>query len=193
MRTRTGKRRAGFTLVELLVVIIIIAILASLMLTGIGAAFRRMRITKAKNEVKAIEVAWRQYYTEYRRWPSIGGVPPPQMEIIPIRLSGEALQILMGNNINNSNPKELKFLSSFDSVNASGTPINPWGDKDLDDGSTPPDSFYYMKFDVTFDNAIQSGSGVDNPPTESLARPVMAWTINSTKEVGDPARIVGSW
>ncbi len=147
----------------------------------------------AGRDVKDIERAWRHYYSEYNRWPTLGGIPLPMMEVQPVRLSGDALAILMGTNINGSNPRGVQFISEFKNVNADGTPINPWGDESLTDAATPPESFYYMKFDVNFDRTLQSGRGPDNPPTNSINRPLIVWTIYPDEPVESSKRILGSW
>jgi prepilin-type N-terminal cleavage/methylation domain-containing protein len=63
--------RAGFTLVELLVVIGIIVILMSLLLTAIPAVKESSRKLEAKNMVNQIAVAANAYYTEYAKFPPL--------------------------------------------------------------------------------------------------------------------------
>ena len=60
---------SGFTLIELMVVIAIIAVLAGLTFAAIGSA-----ITKAKNQrqtvqLKCLSAAMQTYRSEYRAWP----------------------------------------------------------------------------------------------------------------------------
>ncbi|MCX7008407.1 MAG: prepilin-type N-terminal cleavage/methylation domain-containing protein [Kiritimatiellaeota bacterium] len=59
----------GFTLVELLVVITIIALLAGLLLPVIIGAIKKAEIAKAKGEVNAIAVAVEHYQNEYSKYP----------------------------------------------------------------------------------------------------------------------------
>ena len=58
---RSPRRRAGFTIVELLVVISVIAILISLLSVGIVQAGGTARQTKALSGLKQIGTAWSQY------------------------------------------------------------------------------------------------------------------------------------
>lgn len=74
--------RAGFTLVELLVVIGIIVILMSLLLTAIPAVKEASRKLEAKNMVNQITVAANAYYAEYAKFPPLNSpdAPPPKTD-----------------------------------------------------------------------------------------------------------------
>lgn len=52
MHTSTLKRQNGFTIVELLIVIIVIAILAAITVVGYGAIQRNARISAVKTDLK---------------------------------------------------------------------------------------------------------------------------------------------
>jgi prepilin-type N-terminal cleavage/methylation domain-containing protein len=62
-------KRDGFTLVELLVVVAIIAILAAVILSAGGAAIRAAQRAKAANLATQIQTAALNYYTEYSVYP----------------------------------------------------------------------------------------------------------------------------
>jgi len=64
---RTG--RHGFTLVEMMVVIIVIAILAGLLLPAIGGAVRRAKNAKIALEMSQISQALERYKTEFGEYP----------------------------------------------------------------------------------------------------------------------------
>jgi len=63
------RRRTGFTIVELLVVISVIAILASLLLPVLSAVTKKAKETKAKLEARDIATAIQGYDSAYGRFP----------------------------------------------------------------------------------------------------------------------------
>ena len=67
-KVRRRRRREAFTLIELLVVIAIIAVLASLMFTGIQAAYGNARRTHCTSNLHQIGVALMAYSDDYQGW-----------------------------------------------------------------------------------------------------------------------------
>src|SRR5438067_5361311 len=68
-----AKGARAFTLIELTVVMLIIATLAALLMTGASGAFERARKTQAKNDVTQIVTAVNAFYTEYGKYPVPAG------------------------------------------------------------------------------------------------------------------------
>ena len=68
MKLRTEYR--GFTLVELLTVIGIIAVLAGILIPTVNVAIRKAKVAKARADVEAIALAAKLYHDEYGRWPA---------------------------------------------------------------------------------------------------------------------------
>jgi prepilin-type N-terminal cleavage/methylation domain-containing protein len=66
---RQPRKRAGFTLVELLTVIAIIAILASMLMPVLAAVTKKAKIVKAKHEISALVSAIEAYDQAYGRFP----------------------------------------------------------------------------------------------------------------------------
>ncbi len=64
------QRGIAFTLVELLVVIGIIAILAAVVIGGVGSALRFAKRTKAASLATTIQTAVQSYYSEYGVYPT---------------------------------------------------------------------------------------------------------------------------
>lgn len=64
--SRGSSARAAFTLVELLVTMVIIAILASLTLAGLGGVRQRAKADKTRNTIRKIDAVIRPMYDSYR-------------------------------------------------------------------------------------------------------------------------------
>jgi len=62
--------RGGFTLIELLVVMSIIGVLAGMGMMGIPMIMKQVKITKAKNDIKSIEMALSMYKNDYGIYPN---------------------------------------------------------------------------------------------------------------------------
>ena len=69
MKMRKAK---GFTLVELLIVIIIIGILAGMLLLAVGSATDKAEATKIVNALRNYKSATLMYYTDNSNWPPVG-------------------------------------------------------------------------------------------------------------------------
>ena len=69
-------KKGGFTLLELLVVIVVIGILATLVTGGATYAVRVSREKRRTISCKTLQTAIRRYYNEYNEWP--GGVEPDE-------------------------------------------------------------------------------------------------------------------
>lgn len=66
---RHALRRAGFTLLELLVVVSIIMILVGILLPSFSNIKRGAKNKKALSDVTAIATAIREYHLEFHKWP----------------------------------------------------------------------------------------------------------------------------
>ena len=78
---KRSRSKLGFTLLELLIVVIIIGILAAVALPGFGRMVRRSRTAEAQNVVGSMLTAEFLYYQERRSFASAAGdllvdIPP---------------------------------------------------------------------------------------------------------------------
>jgi type II secretion system protein G len=69
MKTLTYAK-AGFTLVELVVVVVILAILAAVVVPVVGDKVDAARVTAARGTMKEISNAFNQYHVDTSAWPS---------------------------------------------------------------------------------------------------------------------------
>ena len=83
--------RRGFTLIELMVVIAIIGILASIVLAGLGTAKQSGRDAKRISDIKNIQLALAEYYGDNLKYPPIDLSPLQTggyLSVIPLDPNG---------------------------------------------------------------------------------------------------------
>ena len=66
MKARQGR---GFTLIELLIVVAIIAILAAIAVPNFLEAQCRAKVSRVKNDMRSISVAWEAYHVDWNTYP----------------------------------------------------------------------------------------------------------------------------
>lgn len=115
--------RRAFTLIELLVVIAIILMLAGLLLPAFSYAREVARKTRARNEVKQLDTAFKSVLSDYRTWAN--AVSGASAVISPsangMDVDSTAIAYLRGGNAKGS--VYMEFDGS--STNSSGF-IDPW-------------------------------------------------------------------
>ncbi len=184
-----GSRQRGFTLVELLVVIGIIALLAGILVPTIGSIIDKAERVQAQADVKGLATAWKEYYNEYGRWPVDGNVAfsmapsqyrqnageasaPPSVQSTGILMVVKIMTNIMYADIGvarinmdgmrtNYNPKMMTFMDyRTESLNTSGDFVDPWG------------YTYRVLFDA-------NGSGTVEPAWTNVVinERVIAWSV----------------
>lgn len=70
LQTLKNRQQAGFTLVELLIVIVVIAILAAIVITTFSGVQARARDTERQTDIKALASQLEVYYTNEGSYPT---------------------------------------------------------------------------------------------------------------------------
>jgi prepilin-type N-terminal cleavage/methylation domain-containing protein len=175
---RSGKN-AAFTLIELLIVISIIAVLASLALPAMGNALNSAKKTTAKNQAVQIATAITAYETEYGRLPPFTGSTLTLANIGMLLASDTA-----------NNPRGINFIeASLWKSGKGGTNGNGFCDPFSSNNA------YSVALDTNYANTLsnlpsQSASGSTVTYTNTLTKHVGVWTVwtNGSRQV-----LINSW
>ncbi len=178
----SGARR-GITLIETLMVVAILAVLASLLLTGVVAARHRARLVVAQTEVRSLETAWKNYYATYTRWPS------GTAEGVTYAIVGERAAALFGHAAGPDNPRQIVFTEFRRFADPGRSePVNPWWTPDL----SATACYYYARFDTDGDHIIGAAEDGEEPATNVFRR-VIVWTRNPLLPPPGEGRVIRSW
>jgi len=150
-----ARRAGGFTLVELLLVVAIIALLMGLLLAGIVKARRQAELQRAGVEVQNLYNAFLSYYADYARYPYTDEAVHAVDSTLVAMLSGGA---------GLGNTKQRVYLATRTGQTNSAGFIDPWG--------TP----YRVLFDGTGSAADGVVANPFGPAGSSNRVPIMVWS-----------------
>ena len=203
MTTLPRHNRSGFTLTELLMVMMVMTILYCIALSAIRAVDRTARKTAARAELKSIETALKQYYAHSQTWPGILADDTDDRANAPIDASLAAVldgtsDGSRGRN-NGGNPDKMIFVE-FSRMTDDGIPLNPWGAS----GRYETDKCrYHVSVDADGDNSIHfapddynnaEANAVKLLPSDRRYRgSVIVWTFNPELKESDVDYLIGSW
>jgi len=133
------RSRTGFTLIEMLVVIAIIAIIAGIVFPAVTRGLRTAKRNVAASEAKSIAGAIRVFYDDYG-WLPVPAANQGGSEDGLVSDSKEVIQVLLGDN-ETVNPKGKLYLDT-DVATSDGTMLDPWGTQ------------YSVLLDLNFDGRL---------------------------------------
>jgi len=123
---KPSSKRSGFTLIEMLVVIAIIALLAGMLFPAIGSALQSAHRRRAALMTQNIEQAILMYMDDHGgRFPVLDDLYGSD-RFFDEEGSREILRVLMGENISDLNRARKVYLST-DRASEDGELLDPWG------------------------------------------------------------------
>jgi prepilin-type N-terminal cleavage/methylation domain-containing protein len=187
MKTRSSKILRGFTLVELLVVITIIAVLAGIA-TPMGlSAIQKGKKTTCLAAATAIETAVGNFYNEYGSMPSSG------TDDTTVKTNATAginlLKALVGLDTT-LNPRGIKFLSVKEGkANKNGLIYNSTG-TDVTGMYDPWGGAYNVMLDLGYDEKVTTAPTAGGGATLN-GRRVAVWSDGASSKLNDDVKTWG--
>jgi prepilin-type N-terminal cleavage/methylation domain-containing protein len=174
MKAATSRRPSGFTLVELLVVIVIIATLASLGISGGLKALEKAKRTTSMAAARGVESAVNNYFTEYGSMPGDGTESADTTVKTNTPAGVNLLKVLLGIDTV-INTRGVKFLSITEGKsNANGLMYNATGDT-VTGLYDPWGGPYNVVLDFDFDEKVKPLTAAEAAKTLN-GRRVAVWS-----------------
>ncbi|MGI8601593.1 MAG: type II secretion system protein [Verrucomicrobiales bacterium] len=179
--------RRGFTLVELLVVITIIAVLAGISIPAYQSILKKMTRMQAETTAKSLVNSISQYYAEYNRFPLPADAPGS--EVTALRTDEVLIGALLGTDLM-MNPKKIQFLPELKDATETGknglksagdlsTVVDPWGEE------------YYVIMDSDYNGQIDNPNPASGSP--KLYQKVLIYSAGPDKDGATWEDNVLSW
>lgn len=183
--------KRGFTITELLMVMMIIAILLSISLSAMRTVARHTYKTVAMAELKAIETACQNYYSHYGHW--------PHMKTADYWLGQDISLILQGREKTpDQNPDNIPFIE-FAHLGKDDIPYSIWSESGRFNLNA---CRYFAAFDTEGANKIPSPFNASDMEKWNATmqtnnfefkRGVIVWTFNPELTEDNENFLIGSW
>ena len=180
----SGERDDAFTIIELLVVILIIAVLMGLAFPVYQGVQNSAKKTQAKNDLIQIVTAVNAFYTEYGKYPTTASTDADAT--YGLANTNRALFDELRAVTSALNTRQIVFLSPPDARDATnpragiaatgsasaGQYFDPWG------------ATYVVRIDWNYDNEVPNPYSANAGATPNLRNGVIAWSLGKDRTGG---------
>ncbi len=178
------QKSSAFTLIELLIVIVIIAILASVAFPVTALVMEQARRSEANNEVTQLKAAIGSYELEYSKLPFASGTGG-EGDLIMDTFQDNIISVLAGYNVDGLNPRKKAFYTGKRAKDAKTSKKPRGGVFGTDEQLQLADPWgreYHIVIDSNYDNILEDLPGAED---EEVRASVAVWSRGKQKDGED--------